>query len=135
MAASARGAEVLCVEVAAAATRACAAAAQRNDTPLRLVRADVARTLRQMAGTEQRFASACLNPPRAGIPAVLPGLLAAIGVRTLAYISCHPATLARDAARLGAAGLRLTRVVPFDFFPHTAQVECAAFFAAAPAGG
>ena len=135
MAAARHGAEVLCIEVSTAATQVCATAAAHNGTPVRLVRGDVTRTLRQLAGAGERFDGACLNPPRAGIPPSLPGLLAATGVRTLAYISCHPATLARDAARLAEVGIGLTRVVPFDFFPHTAQVECLALFVAVVGGG
>ena len=135
MAAARQGAEVLCIESSAPATRAAEQAAAANRVRLRVLRGEVTRSMRHLAGTGERFAAACLNPPRAGISAALPDLLAATGVRTLAYVSCHPATLARDAARLKAAGYEPARVVPFDFFPQTAQVECAAFFGAGGEGG
>ena len=65
-----------------------------------------------------------LNPPRGGVDAVVPALLAApaAGVQRIVYVSCDPATLARDIARLGD-GWRLTSVQGFDMFPQTSHVE------------
>lgn len=65
-----------------------------------------------------------LNPPRAGVDATVPTLIAAptSGVRRVVYVSCDPATLARDIARLGA-GWRVTAVQGFDMFPQTSHVE------------
>ena len=65
-----------------------------------------------------------LNPPRAGVDAVVPGLLspATSGVARIIYVSCDPATLARDIARLGA-GWHVTAVQAFDMFPQTSHVE------------
>ncbi|MDO4552304.1 MAG: 23S rRNA (uracil(1939)-C(5))-methyltransferase RlmD, partial [Bacillota bacterium] len=66
-----------------------------------------------------------LDPPRAGChPALLSALTAALPPRIL-YVSCDPATLARDVKSLTAAGYRLTAVQPLDMFPHTANTECA----------
>jgi 23S rRNA (uracil1939-C5)-methyltransferase len=65
-----------------------------------------------------------LNPPRAGVDVAVPTLLSAAdsGVRRVIYISCDPATLARDVARLGDAWT-LSAVQAFDMFPQTAHVE------------
>ena len=65
-----------------------------------------------------------LNPPRAGVDATVPPMLAAdkAGVRRIVYVSCDPATLARDITRLGA-GWTVSAVRAFDMFPQTAHVE------------
>ncbi len=71
----------------------------------------------------------CLvDPPRAGL--ALPALdaLARLAPRLLAYISCDPATLARDAKRLLSAGYRLKSVQPFDMFPQTYHIESISIF-------
>ncbi|HEU4640963.1 MAG TPA: hypothetical protein VFS44_00820 [Gemmatimonadaceae bacterium] len=63
-----------------------------------------------------------LNPPRAGVhERVTAALDAARGTRAVLYVSCNPATLARDVARL--PGWRIASLVAFDMFPQTAHVE------------
>jgi 23S rRNA (uracil1939-C5)-methyltransferase len=64
------------------------------------------------------------NPPRAGMDAGAVAGLAAAGPARIAYVSCDPATLARDLRRL--AGYRLAVVRAFDLFPQTAHVETVA---------
>lgn len=65
-----------------------------------------------------------LNPPRTGVDAAVPPMLAAAssGVQRIVYVSCDPATLSRDIARLGA-GWRVSDVRAFDMFPQTAHIE------------
>ena len=77
-------------------------------------------------GLGRRFPMVVANPPRAGLHRSLPAALRGLGVRRLAYISCDPATLARDLARLGQVGLVVRRITPFDLFPHTAGLEAVA---------
>ena len=69
-----------------------------------------------------------LDPPRKGCePEVLEALMA-IAPKRVVYVSCNPATLARDLKVLcGTGGYRVSRVQPADFFPQTAHVECAVF--------
>jgi 23S rRNA (uracil1939-C5)-methyltransferase len=69
-----------------------------------------------------------VDPPRAGL--ALPALDALVGMQAplLVYVSCDPATLARDAKRLLAAGYRLVKVQPFDMFPQTYHIESISFF-------
>ena len=44
------------------------------------------------------------------------------------YISCNPATFARDAAEIVENGYRLPEIKPVDMFPHTMHIELAAVF-------
>ena len=75
---------------------------------------------------------ALVDPPRSGAEAVLP-LLAACGARRVVYVSCHPASLARDAGLLVREfGFRLTGAGVMDMFPHTGHVESIALFEREP---
>ncbi len=69
-----------------------------------------------------------VDPPRAGLhPKALKGLIA-LGPARLVYVSCNPATFARDAATLRESGYRLCRIIPVDMFPHTMHIELVASF-------
>ena len=72
-----------------------------------------------------------LNPPRAGLHARVTEILAEVRPERVIYVSCDPATLARDIARLGPA-YRLRRVAAFDLFPQTAHVETVVTLDAVP---
>lgn len=65
---------------------------------------------------------AVVNPPRQGLSREAAGRMRAAELGALAYVSCDPATLARDLARL-AERWRVDSVQPFDAFPQTAHVE------------
>jgi 23S rRNA (uracil1939-C5)-methyltransferase len=64
---------------------------------------------------------ALLNPPRGGVEASVLARLSGSGVERIVYVSCDPATLARDVARL--RGYQVVRVRCFDLFPQTTHVE------------
>jgi 23S rRNA (uracil1939-C5)-methyltransferase len=69
-----------------------------------------------------------LDPPRTGAsPEALAGIVAWAAPRVV-YVSCDPPTLARDSAKLIAAGYRLESIDAFDCFPNTPHVECVAVF-------
>jgi len=65
------------------------------------------------------------NPPRTGMDAAVTAAIAAGRPRRIVYLSCDPATLARDIVRLGP-GFRLVEARAFDLFPQTAHVETVA---------
>jgi len=76
---------------------------------------------------------AVLDPPRSGAARQVVELLAAAGsdagLRRIAYVSCDPATLARDLAIFGEQGWELEALRAFDAFPMTHHVECLATLA------
>ena len=68
------------------------------------------------------FDAVALDPPRTGAKEAIAGIVRH-APRTIVYISCDPATLARDAAQLVAAGYRAERAWPIDLMPQTSHVE------------
>ncbi len=75
-----------------------------------------------------------LDPPRKGCDRTVLDTLIDISPGRIVYMSCNPATLARDLKLLCSRGYRLSRVQPADFFPQTAHVECVAFLERTEAG-
>ncbi len=69
-----------------------------------------------------------VDPPRAGLGRAVVDAILEMGPATLAYVSCDPSTLARDAARLVKGGYWLVEVTPFDLFPHTFHIESISIF-------
>ena len=67
-----------------------------------------------------------LDPPRSGAGAALTTALCGLGARAVGYVSCDPASLARDLAAAAATGWELTGLRAFDAFPMTHHVECVA---------
>lgn len=69
-----------------------------------------------------------LDPPRSGAGANLAAWLETTGARRVAYVSCSPASFAKDAAVLTQAGFVLEEVGIYDMFPNTAHVETLGIF-------
>lgn len=66
-----------------------------------------------------------VDPPRAGLSADVVKKLSNQACRAIAYVSCDPATLARDLSRFRALGhFEPTKITPVDLFPQTFHVEC-----------
>ncbi|MBE8954442.1 MAG: 23S rRNA (uracil(1939)-C(5))-methyltransferase RlmD [Quinella sp. 2Q5] len=66
------------------------------------------------------------DPPRAGCDRKVLETFAAMEADKIIYVSCNPATLARDLSTLGELGYRTTKIQPVDMFPFTAHVEAVA---------
>ncbi|MCX6035038.1 MAG: hypothetical protein NTV38_08695, partial [Chloroflexi bacterium] len=69
-----------------------------------------------------------VDPPRAGLEKGSLDALLALSPSRIAYVSCDPSTLGRDAARLIDGGCRLVQVTPFDLFPQTYHIESISIF-------
>ena len=75
-----------------------------------------------------------LDPPRKGCDNVLNNTLIESGIRRIVYISCNPATLARDVASYLDGGYKLQAVQPVDMFPWTGHVETVVLMSRTEAG-
>lgn len=120
-----RGIEVLGIERSAVAVDAAAANAKRHGLRATFRQAGVAEALARLAPGS--IDTVVLDPPRAGAADAVPGI-AALRPGRIVYVSCDPATLARDARALTECGWRLARVQPVDLFPQTYHVESVAEF-------
>ncbi len=69
-----------------------------------------------------------VDPPRAGLDKQVIDGIFNLNPQMIAYVSCDPSTLARDAARLINAGYKLKEVTPFDLFPQTYHIESISLF-------
>jgi 23S rRNA (uracil1939-C5)-methyltransferase len=69
-----------------------------------------------------------VDPPRSGVDKIALDGIKQLAPEVIAYVSCDPSTLARDAARLIAEGYRLVDVTPFDMFPQTYHIESISLF-------
>lgn len=84
---------------------------------------DAAELLEEMAEEERRVDVAVLNPPRKGCEASVLERIAALAPRSILYVSCSPASLARDLVVLKKLGYDCREIQPVDMFPQTVHVE------------
>jgi 23S rRNA (uracil1939-C5)-methyltransferase len=97
--------------------------AQRNGIEnIRWRPSPVPATVANLARRNERFGKVVLDPPRAGAKGIERDL-AALNAQTILYVSCNPATLARDLAALVRRGYKLAAVQPIDMFPQTFHIE------------
>ncbi len=124
-----RAASVVGVEGDAGLVARALANAERNGIDnARFYSANLYDDLTSEPWVEERFSKALLDPPRTGALEVL-DWLPRLGVERVLYVSCNPATLARDADRLvNGLGYSLRAAGVMDMFPHTAHVESMALF-------
>ena len=116
------GAEVTAVESWEPAARYIAENAALNGiktiTPVTARSEDIIESL-----CGQYFNAVVLDPPRAGCDEKVTETLSAMKAERIIYVSCNPATLARDIKRLAEYGYKFMHAKPFDMFPQTAHVE------------
>jgi len=123
-----RSAEVIGVEGVQAMVDRGQENARRNQLGnVQFLCADLTRPPHVHDWLQQGFDKVLLDPPRSGAADVLPAVVAAHPSR-IVYVSCNPATLARDAALLHEQGYQLVAAGAMDMFPHTSHVEAIALF-------
>lgn len=117
--------ETVAVESNAAAVAAAVENGAGLDDRLTLIEAPAAEGLAWALGEGSGRADDCIvvDPPRAGLDAETLALLARAAAGTMIYVSCDPATLARDCRRLLEAGWQLESCQGLDMFPQTYHIE------------
>ncbi|MGK7345981.1 MAG: class I SAM-dependent RNA methyltransferase [Candidatus Nitrospinota bacterium M3_3B_026] len=123
-----RGAAMTGVESSAEAVRAAEANRDRLGVlTASFSRAEAEEAARRMVENGLAFDTVIADPPRGGIYDLLDAV-AALAKKRIVYVSCDPASLARDAKRLAQLGFPLKVVEPVDMFPQTSHIEAVALF-------
>jgi 23S rRNA (uracil1939-C5)-methyltransferase len=81
----------------------------------------------QQPWAKQGFDKILLDPARAGAPGVMQHIIK-LSPKRVVYVSCNPATLARDSVALLSAGYQIQRLAMLDMFPHTGHLESMVVF-------
>ena len=117
------------IDLEPALVQAAAVNAQRNQlSNTRFAVADLTQEVERLGFMKVHYDGVLIDPPRSGAAEILP-LVAATSASRLVYVSCDPATLARDAGTLVKEyGFQLEAAGIADMFPHTAHVESVALF-------
>ncbi|NPD32151.1 23S rRNA (uracil(1939)-C(5))-methyltransferase RlmD [Eggerthellaceae bacterium zg-997] len=116
---AAAGADVVAVEAASSSVRDLRFNADLNGVFVDVLGGDAARELEGLGDLD----ALVVDPPRAGLAPEVPALIAKAAPLRVVYVSCDPATWARDVARFEQQGYRLVRAQPVDVFPQTFHVE------------
>ena len=122
-----RAAHVYGVELSAAAVADAVRNAQANGIDnCTFLAGEVRHVLPALMSDGVRAEVVVADPPRAGFHPKALSALAALAPERLVYVSCNPATLARDVGDLARQGYRLQWVQPVDMFPQTPHIEAVA---------
>ena len=124
---------VVGVDVVPSAIEDAREAAKRNGlTGVEFVAADAGKFLLENPEYQGKIHTVILDPPRAGISPKTLRKVMRLGAQRLVYVSCNPATQARDLVVLRAQGYALKSLKLVDQFPHTAHVEAVALIEKIP---
>lgn len=116
--------EVVAVESASSAVRDLRRNLEDAGLWADVIGGDASRELAALGGAD----AILVDPPRAGLTPEAVAAIARTQARCLVYVSCDPATLARDSKALATSGYSLDAATPVDLFPQTYHVETVAVF-------
>lgn len=129
MASQIEGVNVIGVDIVPEAIEDAKKNAKRNDVEnIEFYAADVGKFLFEYPNYIGKIDTIILDPPRAGIAPKTLKKVISLGAKEIVYISCNPATQARDAMELAAANYKMTKISLVDQFPHTSHIEAVAKF-------
>lgn len=113
--------QVLGVELNASAVEAAKENAVKNEiTNIEFYLGDVAKVLQTMKKSPSLIV---VDPPRAGLTGKMINKISEFGCKQIVYVSCNPATLARDCQFFAEYGYKIKKIQPVDMFPHTYHIE------------
>lgn len=122
-----KAAQVIGIEWVAEAVADAEENAALNDVDnVRFIAGDAAIEMPRLARGGVHADVIVVDPPRKGCEEAVLSAMAQMGPKRIVYVSCNPASLARDLRRLHELGYDTLEVQPVDMFPHTAHVECCA---------
>lgn len=119
-----RAGQVIGTEIVPEAVQDAQANAARNQVDnARFLCGDAGEAAFQLAAEGVRPQVICVDPPRKGLAPEVPEILASMAPERIVYVSCDPATLARDVKRFGELGYPAVKAQAVDLFPRTVHVE------------
>lgn len=123
------GADALLVEsYAPAMERAKEVAAMQGLPHVFVFAGDASQVAKDLASADAHVDAVVVNPPRRGVDRSARAAISSLRPKAIAYVSCHPETLARDAADFARMGYRSENAHPFDMIPLTDEVETVVIF-------
>lgn len=129
VASKSKNAKIVGVDIVASAIEDAKKNAQRNHIEgLQFYAADVGKFLVAHPEYKNKIKTIILDPARAGIAPKTLQKIIALNADRMVYVSCNPATQARDTELLRAAGYQIKKMSLVDQFPHTAHIETVVLF-------
>jgi 23S rRNA (uracil1939-C5)-methyltransferase len=124
LALAAQGFELTAVDSFGPALAQAERAAREQGLRLRTRHGPTERVARELCAAGERFDAVIVNPPRRGLSYEAREAIARLEPEAILYMSCNPATLARDLCQLREFGWSANDIQPFDMIPQSDAVEC-----------
>lgn len=119
--------KVFAVEIIESATKDGVKTAQENEiTNIDFINGSVEDKVTELLEKGEKIDTIVFDPPRKGIDENTLNFVGKSTIKELVYISCNPATFARDIEILGNYGFKTNHIQPVDMFPQTSHIECVA---------